>query len=138
MIEKILALAMTVIPQQQALLFRWVGRETNDIGFDVDTFAPPVPLTGSIQPVDRSRYGYMGLDASKSYIVIYSQQLAQPVTQTDNPDQVAYMGRRYRIMSAADWHAPADYTGFMAVDIGAENGEPEGFAEGTGDDTHGK
>lgn len=118
MIENILGMALTLIPEQTALLFRWISRETNEFGIDVDTFAHPVPLIGSIQPVDRSRYGYMGLNDSKSYIVIYSTEIARTVTNTENPDQVEYMGRRYRVMSAADWRVPAGYTGFMAVDIG--------------------
>ena len=118
MIENILGLALTVIPTQEALLFRWQGREINAIGFDEDVFADPVPLTGSIQPIDRSRYGYMGLDASKGYVAVYCPDLVQGLTKTLNPDQIEYQGRRYRVMVDTDWSGPAGFTGVMAVDIG--------------------
>lgn len=118
-VGNIFALAMGVVPRQAALLHRWQGRTTNDRGLDEDSFAPPEEITGSFQPVDRSRYGYFGLDASKSYLTVYSTAVADDLTRTTNPDQIVYQGRRYRIMSRSEWHAPADYNGMLIVDIGA-------------------
>lgn len=126
MIETILNLALSVVPRQEARLYRWHGRKTNAVGLDVDVFAAPVPLTGSIQPVDRSRYAFMGLDAARSYIAIYSSTRAEALTRTANPDQVEYLDRRYRIMNAADWQVPANYSGLMAVDIGPATGAEQG------------
>ncbi|MDL2313389.1 hypothetical protein LJC36_00235 [Desulfovibrio sp. OttesenSCG-928-C14] len=126
MIRNILGLAMTIIPKQEALLFRWTGRESNDLGLDVDTFDPPVPLKGSIQPVDRTRYAYLGLDASKKYISVYSTTLAGTVTKIKNPDQIEYQGSRWEVMADTDWHAPADYSGLLAVQINEGANDPDG------------
>lgn len=122
MIQNILGLALTAIPVQQARLYRWKGRKTNDRGLDVNTFYLPEPLTGSIQPVDRKRYELYGLDSSKDYISIYSKSFASTVTHTENPDEVEYGGRRWRLVASADWHAPSDYSGMLAVDIGPASG----------------
>lgn len=124
MIEGILALALSVLPAQTARLYRWTGKTRNDRGLEVDTFAEPAAITGSIQPVDRSRYVYFGLDAQKGYISIYSTAYVRDLTRTTNPDQVEYMGRRYRVVNRSDWHAPSDYNGVLAVDIGeAKDGD---------------
>lgn len=122
MLGNILSLALGVIPKKEALLYRWQKRETNKIGFDVDGFGPPEPLTGSIQPVDRTRYGYLGLDASKSYITIFSASPMQDLTRDSNPDQVEWNGRRWRIMNSSDWKAYADFIGVLAIDIGPATG----------------
>ncbi len=122
MIGNILGLALSLIPQESALLYRWQTRSENAVGFDVDGFGPPEPLAGRIQPVDRARYGYLGLDASKSYITIYSPTLMQDLTRDSNPDQIEYKGRRYRVMNRSDWTAYADFVGVMAVDIGPASG----------------
>ena len=118
MMQGIFKMAMSVLPRQQARLFRWTGRETNARGLDVDAFAPPVTISGSIQAVDRSRYGYFGLDAAMSYITVYSDTPIQDLTRTENPDQLEYAGRRYRILNRSEWTGPADYDGVLAVDIG--------------------
>jgi hypothetical protein len=118
LIGGILKTALSVIPRQEALLYRWTGRTTNTRGLHEDAFAPGEVISGSIQPVDRSRYGYFGLDASKGYITAYSDALISDLDRTRNPDQIEFAGRRYRVMGRADWHCPADFTGVLAEDIG--------------------
>lgn len=118
MIRNIFGLASRLLPKQQALLFRWKGRELNERGLDVDAFEPPVIITGIIQAVDRSRYGYMGLDAAKSYIAVYATVPLADLTRTGNPDQLEYSGRRYRVLNRSEWTKTADYDGVLAMDIG--------------------
>lgn len=122
MLGNILSLALGVIPMKEAKLFRWIRRDKNEIGHLVDCFAPGTPLTGSIQPVDRTRYGYLGLDGSKSYITVYSPMLMQDLTRDANPDQIEYMGRRYKVINRSDWKGYADFTGVLAIDIGPAAG----------------
>lgn len=122
MINNILALAMTVIPKQQAQLYRWQGKVINSRGLEEDVFDTPVALVGSIQPVDRTRLAFFGLNEAQSYISIYTTEPLRALTDTTNPDQVEYEGRRYGIMSCADWQAPAGYTGVLAVEIGPADG----------------
>lgn len=118
MIETILPLAMTVLPKQTAKLYRWKDRSVNSRGLEEDVFETPVALAGSIQPVDRTRLAFFGLNEMQSYISIYTTEPLRAMTDTANPDQVEYAGRRYGVMSCADWQAPAGYTGILAVDIG--------------------
>jgi hypothetical protein len=118
MLDGILKAALSVIPKQEALLFRWTGKTENARGLYEDSFAAPEVITGSIQPVDRARYGYFGLDATKGYITVYSGALIRDLTRTNNPDQIEYKGRRYRVMNMTEWHGPADFAGVLAEDIG--------------------
>jgi hypothetical protein len=134
LIGSILKTALSVIPRQEALLYRWTGRTTNARGLDEDAFAPPEILGGSIQPVDRSRYGYFGLDASKNYITAYAGDPIRVLTRVSNPDQIEYLGRRWRVMNGTDWHGPADFIGILAEDVGPADvtGAPGADAGATG------
>ena len=124
MFANILGLALSVLPKQTALLYRWQGRGRSPAtGQDVDVFGAPESLIGNIQPVDRTRYGYMGLDAAKSYIAIYASVPIADLSRDRNPDQIEYQGRRYRVMSAADWRSYAGFSGHLAVDIGPAIGD---------------
>lgn len=123
MIGNILGLALSVLPKQSALLYRWQGRGRSPAtGHDIDVFGAPEGLIGNIQPIDRMRYGYMGLDATKSYIAIYTSMPIADLSREHNPDQIEYQGRRYRVMSAADWKSYAGFSGHLAVDIGPATG----------------
>lgn len=130
MIRSILKTAMSLIPKQSAVLYRWQGRITNDRGLDVDTYSPAESFTGSIQPVDRSKYEYMGLDATKGYITVYTTQIIVDLTRTHNPDHIEYGGRRYKVLNRSDWHSPADFNGLMAMDIGPATGEESHASDG--------
>ncbi|MDR2745588.1 MAG: hypothetical protein LBB66_10420 [Desulfovibrio sp.] len=118
LIAGILKTALSVLPKREALLFRWTGRTTNARGLHEDAFAPAEVISGSIQPVDRSRYGYFGLDGAKGYITVYADALISDLTRTGNPDQIEYRGRRYRVMNRTEWHETADFNGVLAEDIG--------------------
>lgn len=121
--KNLLHTALSMVPKQTATLHRWKGRVQNDRLLEVDVYLDPVSITASIQPVDRSRFQYMGLDASKSFVAIYATQDVLALMQTGNPDVIDWMGRRYRVENRADWHGTADYTAALAVDIGPA---PEG------------
>jgi hypothetical protein len=125
LIGGILQTALSVIPKQEALLYRWLERRKNEAGLYEDSFAAPEVIRGSIQPVDRARYGYFGLDAAKGYITVYSDALIEDLTRTRNPDQIEYRGRRHRVMNRTEWHGPADFAGVLAEDIG-----PAGLQDG--------
>lgn len=120
--RNLFGMAMSVLPKQQAVLYRWQGRQTNAVGLDVDNYAPGENFTGSIQAVDRARYERLGLDAAKSYITVFTDVTIDDVTRTKNPDHIGWQGERYEILNRADWTVLAGFNGVMAVRIGADDG----------------
>ena len=116
--KNLFGMALSVLPKQTGTLYRWQSRIVNQIGLEVNDYGPGESLTGSFQAVDRARYEYLGLDASKTYIMIYADKAIDDTTRSRNPDQIAWQGERYEVVNRADWTALAGFNGVMAVLIG--------------------
>jgi len=116
----ILKLALSVLPKQQdATLHCFTGRVTNAVGLDENAYAPGVPLEQcSIQPIDRSRYGYMGLDASKGYIAVYASIPIDDVRRDRNPDYIVWQGRKWEVVNRANWTQHSGFNGVVCMDVG--------------------
>lgn len=118
--RNLFGMALSVLPKQKGTLYRWQSRSVNEVGLDVNTYGPGEPFTGSFQAVDRVRYERLGLDAGKTYIMIYADTALDDLTRGKNPDQVGWQGERYEVMGRADWNALAGFNGVMAVLIGKD------------------
>lgn len=123
--RNLFGMAMSVLPRQTAVLYRWQNRQTNAIGLDVDSYAAE-PLTGNIQAVDRARYDRLGLDAAKSYITVFTDTPIDDLTRTKNPDHIGWQGERYEVLNRAGWNVQAGFNGVMAVCIGPDKGAAHG------------
>ena len=115
----ILAMAHRIICFNQVQYSRFLGRTTNEIGYDVDTFSDPVDLQLSVQPIPRERYTYLGLDFQKSYVNFYTFEDIQDVSRDRTGDLFEFNGRRYQVMSNNDWKWVDGWKGTLAVDVGA-------------------
>lgn len=101
--SNLLAQALTVIAPQTVQYRVFISRTTNDIGYDVSTFADPVAVRGSFQPVPRSRYEFQGLDLSKSYWVLFAPLAMIGVDRDVSGDQLTFQGRTYQVESITAW-----------------------------------
>ncbi|MEJ2767553.1 phage collar protein [Mycetohabitans sp. B46] len=115
--SNLLSLALSVIGKQRVEYYRFLGRETNDVGIDVNRYAPPVPLYGSVQAVDRNLYQYLGLDFQKRYIRLYACAQLQDVARDRSSDQIEFASQRYQLLSDADWFNINGWDGALCVQI---------------------
>lgn len=113
----LLSFALSVIGRQRVEYYRFIGRETNEIGIDVNRYAPPVSLYGSVQAIERNLYQYLGLDCQKRYIRLYACAELQDVARDRSSDQIEFVGQRYQLLSDADWFKIDGWDGALCVQV---------------------
>jgi len=89
----------------------------NSIGLQVPTFAAPVTIYGSFQPIPRSMFELLGLEFNKDYVTFYVTNLVQDVARNKAPDEFVFNGNRYRVMTASDWNLVDGWNNPIAVKI---------------------
>jgi hypothetical protein len=114
----ILNAALRVIQPQAPRLKRWTGRTQNNRGEFVPTYAPPVAVVGSFQPVDRKLYQQLGLDLSKSYATLFTATTIRTLDRDAAGDQVVYGGRLWEAQSQVNWQTQDGWGEYAFVDIG--------------------
>jgi hypothetical protein len=97
--------------------FASTGRTTNAIGYDVNTWADPVTVRASVQPVPRNIMQQMGLEFDKEYVMIYAAQKMDDLNRDRSGDQIQYSAYRYQIMSNTEWHPVNGWNGTLAVKV---------------------
>lgn len=115
----LLAAALTVIAPQQIVLYRATGRVENAVGQWVTSYAPGVPVEGSWQAVDRSKYEQLGLDLSKQYFNFYTRDKITAIQPDVSPDLAMRDGRKYSAVGETPWNNVDGWQGTVFVDIGA-------------------
>ncbi len=113
----IFAQAMTAIASQGVQYYANTGRTTNAIGYDVATYAAPVTILCSVQPIPRSLYEHMGLDFSKSYVTIYTTQAAVGVERGGAGDKLSFAGHDYQCLSITAWGAVDGWNELLCVAV---------------------
>ncbi len=114
----LLSSAQTVIGNQEYVIKKWLGKETNSAGYDIDSYSKPEYRTGSVQPVGRSRYQHLGLDFSKLYIQIFDVDLIDVLSREENSDQIVFKGSIYKALPNFDWTNSGDWNSVLCVRIG--------------------
>ncbi len=109
--------ALTVIAGTTIQYYAFDSVTTNDIGYDVVTYATPVPINASVQAVPREVYGDMGLDFSKQYIAIWASQDFGVLGRDRPSDQVGFNGSRYEIMEESAWHPIDGWDSILAIKV---------------------
>ena len=116
----VLASALTVICASQFNYYRYTGKTINAIGFDVHTFATPLIVRGSVQPVGTGVYKDLGLEWEKTYINIWAEQNIVQLMRGRPGDQIGWQGGRYELINHDDWQAVDGWNSIMAVRVGNE------------------
>lgn len=101
--SNILNLALGVIAAQPAVWYKATGRTQNAIGQWITTYAQPVVIRGSMQPMDKARYEQMGLDMDKDYWSFHTSHPIDGIDRDKAPDVIEYNGKAYQITKQADW-----------------------------------
>lgn len=88
--SNILNMALGVIASQSLGYYAFVKRTNNKIGLYVDTYAEPLTVRGSIQPVARSTMVLQGLDLQKNYVNIFISRQVLDVNRDVSSDYFIY------------------------------------------------
>ena len=110
--------AMGLIPPVQLTWRKSAGRTQNALGQWVTSYAAPVQITGSFQPLEKAKYEMLGLDLNKHYYTLYSSEALIAVERGTSGDVIDYQGKRYQIEYAADWSDYNGWKGVLCVEIG--------------------
>lgn len=114
----LLGIALTAIGSQALEWHAFAGNMENDLGQDVPTYAAPVTIYGSFQPIDARTVEQMGFDVTKQYRNFYTANNLQTVKRETSPDYAVFMGRKYEVAGDADWYAQDGWKGILFVDVG--------------------
>lgn len=101
--SNILQQALSVIAASEVNYFMATGRSLNSIGQDVTTYAAPVSLFGSFQPISKSMYEQYGLDLQKSYFNFYVSANIQDTQRDRSGDQIVFGDLRFQCESNTEW-----------------------------------
>lgn len=112
-------IASRVIGKSAYTFFAATPRTADARGIWVTTYAVGVPLTDSIQAVSRSLYEKLGLELSKYYIMIYTDNPLLVVERDTSGDQIEFNSERYQLLSETDWSSQDGWRGVLAVRLAA-------------------
>lgn len=105
--SNLLQMAMGPIARQSVQWSAWQSRVVNEAGDWVSTFADPVTITGSMQPVDRKLYQQLGLSLSRDYSTLWTSADVRVTDEDREGDKVLWAGAIWQAESDRDWR-PAD------------------------------
>lgn len=91
------------------------SRTVDDRGIYVTTYSSGTDLVDSIQAVPRKNYTYLGLDLSKYYIIIYTDNPIFVLERGTSGDQIEFNGERYQLLSNTDWVPIDGWQSVMAI-----------------------
>lgn len=112
-------MASRVIEKSAYTFFSASSRTLDDRGLWVTSHASGVSLFDSIQAVSRSLYEKLGLDLSKYYVMIYTDNPLLVVERDTSGDQIEFNGDRYQLQSETDWTPQDGWRGVLAVRLDA-------------------
>lgn len=115
--SNILQAALQVIARSSFCYYAFESRTPNAVGQDVTTYAAPVTLQGSVQPVPRSLYQQYGLDFQRNYVNVYVSQTVLDVTRDVSGDQILFNGRTYQCVSVTPWSAIDGWSAVLCVQV---------------------
>jgi hypothetical protein len=111
--------ALGVIGRTAVQWYSSTGRTVNGIGLQVTTFAAPITVYGSFQPVPRSAFLQLGLDFAKEYVTFYTTQAATDIERDKAPDEFVLNTHRYRCLTKTDWKQIDGWNSPIAVRLTA-------------------
>lgn len=127
MFGNLLEQALSIIPQQTFVYYRYKDAEANEIGGVEQTYDDGVILEGSVQAISQDMYQQLGLDFSKKYISIHT---SADIRNVDNsqpcPDKIVWNGKDYLVTKVSNWYQQDGWNKVIAVEQKEEEPqEPE-------------
>lgn len=115
----LLGVTQSVIGRQAYDYVQWLGRTTNDQGYEIDEWADPVPRQAGIYPMSRETIREMGLEFEKQYIQIFDTELIGLLSRGSNADKIIFNGGEWRALPTSnDWFPSGGWGQVIAVRLG--------------------
>lgn len=96
--------ALSIINNQSAQWYKFLGRTTNEIGNQISQYDAPVLITGSLQPTDRSLVQQLGLNLEITYFTFYTSNIIVDLERDSSGDQLVINGKQYQCESITPWN----------------------------------
>jgi hypothetical protein len=114
--SNLLQRALNLIAPFSVSYYAYTGRETNDAGYDIPSYAEAVTIRGSLQSVDKAMYALYGLDLQKTYFVFYVSQNIIDIQRDVSNDYIVFNSVRYNCESnKANWFQIDGWVGTLCV-----------------------
>ena len=101
--SNLMNMASRVISQTTVSYRAFAGRVKNENYIEVATYAPPVNIKGSLQPVARELYEKMNLDLQKTYYNFFCPNNMLDLQRDVSGDLFDYGGFTYQVESLTPW-----------------------------------
>lgn len=125
MFGNLLNQALSVIPKQTFIYYKFKSVTVNEQGIKQNEYEQPVTMQGSVQAISQDMYEKLGLDWSKKYISVHA---SIDMRNTDNdqpaPDKIVWNNKEYLITKATSWYMQDGWNKIVAVEQ-TEDEEPE-------------
>ena len=98
----------------------WAAFVSQAVGANLavaNTYAAPVVIRGSAQPVSRVLMETLGLDMNKSYIHIYAPNNVIDIERNITSDQFTVNGTLYQGLSATPWFGYDGWNEILCVQV---------------------
>ena len=115
----VLGIAFGAIAQQTVQHLVSTGRTQNAVGAWVTSYAKPVSLRASWQPVDAKKYEQLGLGMAKEYHNIWLRAPVDGIQRGESPDRFIHGGRLHEVVDVRDWYGQDGWVEILVIDIGA-------------------
>ena len=114
--SNLLNIAHRVIPSADITLLPFLRRDKQPNGNYVNVYDDAVIIIGNAQPVPRERYGMLGLDFNKNYLMVYSSSAISDVGVGKSADRIGYENKRFCAIGNNDWKPVDGWNGVMFVE----------------------
>jgi hypothetical protein len=117
MFSNLQALASAVIPQQVVLHHRFIGNVTNDMGYKVPTYADPIEIMGSFQPMTAQDAAKLGLSFRQVNATFYTSASITLAGEGSQPDRIEYGGKLYDVIGVTDFKVQDGWAQYVLVAV---------------------
>lgn len=109
--------ALRLIAKQTFIYKAFSSRTANSIGMWVTTYAKPVSVKGSVQPISRVLMQVLGLDMQKNYVNIFIPQKVVDIERDVTSDQFVFNSRTYQVISITPWHLIDGWNQALCIEV---------------------
>lgn len=113
--SNLFSMAMRLIAPSSFVYTAFASRALNSVGQYVATYASPVTLQGSAQPVPRQYYQIYGLDFQKNYVTFFIQKNIIDIARDVSGDTITFNGVTFQCISKTDWFQQDNWDSVLAV-----------------------
>lgn len=101
----VLSAALKLIPKQNITYKKFLAVSSNELGNQVNVYASPVTVIGSIQPADNDTLYKLGIANTGDYFVCWLHGNALSIAELQSNDVIIGAdGQQYNIFNSETWY----------------------------------